>query len=500
MKAYTKKQGFDEFAAAREQFDCLVMELQSERHEALEHGDVESLIEREGREVLRRLMQGYLERRARNEDRLPEVMGSDGQARRHCREGRARQLESLFGQVEVSRKGYSGRGLDNVFPLDGSLNLGLEKYSHGLRTRVAEAVVQGSFDDAVQSVKRHTGGHVPKRQAEQLTQVMSQDFDVYYARRTEFDEASDDLLVLSADGKGIVVRTEDLRAATRKAAEKSRHKLKTRLSRGEKRNRKRMATVAAIYDVAPHWRTPEQIMGLEETAGLVPRPRPGNKRVWASIKDTPETVIEQLFEEAARRDPQRRRQWLVLVDGQEKQLDIVYGCIKRFGANVVVIQDFIHVLEYLWKAAYCFYPEGSEAAEQWVMERALRVLHSQASVVAAGIRRSATRQGLSQHERKAVDKCAGYLLKNKLRLDYARALENGWPIATGIIEGACRYLVKDRLEITGARWSLEGAEAVLKLRALHASGDLVNYMGFHRQQERRRNYPDGYGEPSLQAA
>jgi hypothetical protein len=500
MKAYTKGQRFDEFAAAREQFDYMVMELRSEQQEALEHGDVESLIEREGRELLRRLMQGYLDRRSRKEERLPGVVGADGLARQHCREKRARQLQTLFGQVEVNRKGYSGRGLQNVFPLDGALNLAPEKYSHGLRARVAEAVVQGSFDDAVESVKRHTAGHVPKRQAEQLTQVVSQDFAAYYQGRTEVHETSEDLLVLSADGKGIVVRTEDLRPATRKAAEKARHKLKTRLSRGEKRNRKRMATVAAIYDVAAHRRAPEQIMGLEETQGSVARPRPGNKRVWASIKDTPEVVIEQLFEEAARRDPQRRRQWLVLVDGQEKQLDIVYGCIKRFGAEVVVIQDFIHVLEYLWKAAYCFHPEGSEAAECWVMERAVRVLHSQASTVAAGMRRSATRQGLLQHERKAVDTCAGYLLKNKSRLDYARALDSGWPIATGVIEGACRYLVKDRLEITGARWSLEGAEAVLKLRALHASGDLVNYMDFHRQQERRRNYPDGYAEPYLNAA
>ena len=211
-------------------------------------------------------------------------------------------------------------------------------------------------------------------------------------------------------------------------------------------------------------------------------------------------VIDRLFAEAARRDPQRRRRWLVLVDGHENQLEIVYACIARYGADVVVIQDFIHVLEHLWKAAYCFHPAGSEAAEQWVMERALRVLQSQASGVAAGMRRSATRQGLTHDERKAVDTCASYLLKNKLRLDYARALAHGWPIATGVIEGACRYLVKDRLEITGARWSLEGAEAVLKLRALHASGDLSDYMDFHRAQERRRNYPIGYGQPCRMAA
>jgi hypothetical protein len=304
---------------------------------------------------------------------------------------------------------------------------------------------------------------------------------------------------MSADGKGIVVRTEDLRPATRKAAQSTCHKLKTRVSRGEKRNRKRMATVAAIYDVAPHWRSAEHIMGVDETpAG--PGPRPDGKRVWASLEEPPEVVIDRLFQEAARRDPERRRRWLVLVDGHEKQLHIVNACIARYGGDVVVIQDFIHVLEYLWKAAYCFHPEGSQAAEQWVMKRALRVLHSEASSVAAGMRRSATRQGLTPAQRKAVDTCARYLLKNKTRLDYAKALTHGWPIATGVIEGACRYLVKDRLEITGARWSLKGAEAILKLRALHASRDLQDYFTFHRAQERRRNYPTGYGQPCRLAA
>ncbi len=104
------------------------------------------------------------------------------------------------------------------------------------------------------------------------------------------------------------------------------------------------------------------------------------------------------------------------------------------------------------------------------------------------MRRSATRQGLSQAARAPVDKCTDYLLKNKERFDYATALANGWPIATGIIEGACRHLVKDRMDLTGARWSLDGAEGVLRLRSLRASGDFEKYMAFHHRQERRRNY------------
>ena len=162
--------------------------------------------------------------------------------------------------------------------------------------------------------------------------------------------------------------------------------------------------------------------------------------------------------------------------------------MARHRADTVVIQDFVHVLEYLWKAAYCFYADGSEEAEAWVQAHALDLLRGKVSDVAAGMRRSATRKNLSQQAREPVDKCADYLLKNKDRFDYATALANGWPIATGIIEGACRHLVKDRMELSGARWSLDGAEAVLRLRALRSSGDFEEYIAFHRRQERKRNY------------
>jgi len=247
-----------------------------------------------------------------------------------------------------------------------------------------------------------------------------------------------------------------------------------------------MATVASVYEVDPHRRTAAQIMGQEEAPTL--RPKVRNKRVWASLRQSPAQVVEQLFAEAKRRDPQHERTWLVLVDGQEAQLREVEAAIARHRTDVVIIQDFVHALEYLWKAAYCFHADGTEEAETWVMAHALALLKGKVSDVAAGMRRSATRKALSQEAREPVDRCADYLLKNKARFDYVTALANGWPIATGIIEGACRHLVKDRMDLTGARWSLEGAEAVLRLRALRASGDFDDYMVFHRRQERQRNY------------
>ena len=230
-------------------------------------------------------------------------------------------------------------------------------------------------------------------------------------------------------------------------------------------------------------------LGLGQDESAAPRrPKVQNKRVWASLRQTPAEVIEEMFAEAERRDPKRERTWLVLVDGQEAQQREVEAAITRHRTDVVVIQDFVHVLEYLWKAAYCFHADGTQEAETWVLERAYALLQGKVSDVAAGMRRSATRQGLSPEARTPVDKCADYLLKNKERLDYATALANGWPIATGIIEGACRHLVKDRMDLTGARWSLDGAEAVLRLRSLRASGHFEEYMAFHQRKERHRNY------------
>jgi hypothetical protein len=360
-------------------------------------------------------------------------------------------------------------------------------------------VAKGSFEEAVKAIQEGTGAEVPKRQAEELSRAISADFDEFYARPPEEEasrpvekasaplESASKLLVMSTDGKGIVVRQQDLREATRKQAEVATHKLKARLSKGEKRNRKRMATVASVYEVAPHLRTAEQILGQDESAAPK-RPGVQNKRVWASLRQTPAEVIEEMFAEAERRDPKQERAWLVLVDGQEAQQREVEAAIARHRTDVVVIQDFVHVLEYLWKAAYCFHADGTQEAETWVLERAYALLQGKVSDVAAGMRRSATRQGISPEARTPVDKCADYLLKNKERLDYATALANGWPIATGIIEGACRHLVKDRMDLTGARWSLDGAEAVLRLRSLRASGDFEEYMAFHQRKERHRNH------------
>jgi len=152
------------------------------------------------------------------------------------------------------------------------------------------------------------------------------------------------------------------------------------------------------------------------------------------------------------------------------------------------------VLEYLWKAAWSLFDEADPDAEAWVADKASAVLAGQASRVAAAIRRKATYHGLDAARRANADTCASYLVNKAPYLDYAKALEQGWPIATGVIEGACRHLVKDRMDLSGARWGLEGAEVVLKLRALHSNGDFDDYWRYHLAQERRRTHEERYAD------
>jgi hypothetical protein len=484
------------YSLAEEQFASLVKHLQSDESQGMEHGEVEELIRVEGNELLRRLFQGHLDERYACESSQVNVVGSDGVKRPHRRNRCQRQLATVFGEVVVSRLGYSSKeaGVSALYPGDGQLNLGPDQYSDGLRQRVATTAASVSFGETSQILSATTGSPVGKRQCEELIVKVSEDFDNFYAQRTvESVEASTDLLVITTDGKGIVMHSEDLRAATAAAVLKAAKAPKTRLSPGQKGQRKRMATVAAVYSMPRFERRPEQIIGPEVES--LERPAISNKRVWASVEQDARTVIGSAFEEALRRDPKREREWVVLVDGETRQLVYMKAAAKQAKVEVTMILDFIHVLEYLWKAAFCFMAPGTVEVESWVMERALRILQGKASDVAAGIRRSATLQELSEKERENVDRCADYLLKYREFLRYDRYLEKGYPIATGVIEGACRHLICDRMDITGARWRLDRAEAVLKIRALKSSGDFAEFWKFHKVQEFKRNHVSKFQDP-----
>lgn len=200
-------------------------------------------------------------------------------------------------------------------------------------------------------------------------------------------------------------------------------------------------------------------------------------------------MIAAVFAGASRRDPGRQRTWIALADGNTDQIRRIQAGAAARDIEVPVIIDFIHVTEHPWDAAWCFFPQASPRAGPWVRARAAEILHGRAAGVAATLRAA---RGLGKARRATADKTAGYLEAKAPHLDYPAARANGWPISTGVIEGACRHLAKDRTDITGARWGVETAEAILQLRAIWANRDWDAYRACHLQREHERNHPARY--------
>lgn len=466
-----------------------------------EHATVEAFIEKQGREWARLMLEAQFALRAELEQRI-EVVGADGAERSSAR-STERQLETVVGTVIVPRLAYQKAGYEDLHPLDAALNLATDHFSFGVRHIAAKESARASFDEVVELIHDRSGAAVAKRQVEELTVRAARDFDMFYERQKREQDATSDLLVLSTDGKGIVMRHEDLREATRLAAEQKANKLETRLSPGEKADRKRMAQVCAVYSVAPWRRTAADVLhGLRDENTDSKRPRPSDKRVWASVEKHPLKVIRQAFEEALRRDPERRRRWVVLVDGEPRQLKSVKAEAKRAGVEVTLILDIVHVLEYLWLAGRALFGGSTPEAETWVGDRLLALLTGRSGGDVAGTIRWWAKGRKAQLDKagcKAIERACRYLAnRTRTRLmRYADALRDGLPIATGVIEGACRYLVKDRMDRTGACWSLAGAEAVLRLRALRASGDFDDYWLFHLAREKERNHAARYADGDI---
>lgn len=485
----------DEFAMVEDELAQIIAFLRSREGRQLSHAALEATLDTRGRELMRVLFQAQVDSRGPGPAAQP-VCGADGVERPEQRL-HERGLSTVFGEVRINRLGYGAAGVASLHPLDAQLNLPSGEYSLGVRRLAAEQAAQVSFEATVEALARQTGKTMGKRQIEDLVQRAAVDFDAFYTQRAAAP-ASSSILALSADGKGVVMLPRDLREPTRKAAQGKTNKLAKRLAKGEKRNRKRMATVAAVYTVGPYVRSPEQVVRslAPRHEPAAPRPPVEHKRVWASLEKGPEAVLEEAFQEALRRDPQRQKNWVGLVDGNKTQLDLLKKLAREHQVKLTVVLDLMHVTEYLWSASVAFHDEASPQREQWVGERLHKVLLGKAAHVAAGMRRSATLRHLSAAQRKPVDVTARYLLNHTQYMRYHEYLAAGLPIGTGVIEGACRHLVCERMD-KAARWSLKGAEAVLRLRALRSSGDFDAYWDYHVAQEYQRNHVDRYADGNV---
>jgi hypothetical protein len=432
-----------------------------------------------GREVQRLLLQAHLEHRGQG-DVGPAlcVQREDGEQWHTHRRLGTRSLKTVFGTVQVVRMGYSRTGAPSIYPLDQALVLPARSFSYELQRRLIKAAVQNPFHESVATIADLTGVAVSKRSLEEILRDAAQDFDAFYQQHSP-QTAAGAILVAAVDGKGIPM------VKPGGAPQPS-----VRRTKGQKANRKRMATVATVFTRAPWVRTPEQVVESlfrtrrPLTADSPAPPRAENKRVWASLLKGKTAVIQEVAQEIERRDPDVAKTRVALSDG-ERALQIL---VERT-LGVTSILDLLHVLEKLWKAAYVFHAEGSLEAELWVMDRTLRVLSGQSGQVVKGLRQSVTKRGFQGANRKTLQGVADYIYRNRARMHYDEYLANGWPIASGSVEGACKNLIKDRMERSGMRWTEEMAEAIVQLRAIYLSGDFDAYWSFHIEKEQHRLYP-----------
>lgn len=490
------------FDLADAEFCQLKTDLVSPAWMSQSHGAAERLLTTRIREVVRQLFQAYVSLRGQAEP-LHAVVGVDERERTHVRAGETRHLETTFGPIEVERTAFSGRGLSSLFPVDADLNLPSHRFSHEVERLVARSVAELSFDGTAKHIEDSTGADVAKRQVESITRRAAADFHSFYEARKWTPASQEDtgpFLVLSFDQKGVVVRTNDLRGRTRKIAENRTQRFRAVHNRDGKkhwRGRKRMAMVATVYTIQADCRTPEDVVrGLRRLQDVVDRRcrivRPELKRVWASVEQDPADVTAEAFDEALERDPNQSKHWLVLVDGDPDLCKWVRQAAEERGVKVTLVLDIIHVLQYLWGAAQDICGTDNAAIESWVLPRLTRILEGGVSNVVAGMNRAATKRGLKARQRARIDKCADYCLSRKTMMGYGKLLATGAPIATGVIEGTCKHLIATRCDKSSARWSASGADAVLRLRAIHLSGDFDEYWAFREAAELRRNHTSQY--------
>jgi hypothetical protein len=439
------------------------------------------------------VLQHGLDARAAAEVRVAGVTGADGVVRRRAVRG-ARTIVTVLGAVRVRRIGYraGAGGVPALFPADAVLNLPRRRYSWGLQQLAVLFTQAGSYGQARQFVRAATGVSIGKRQLEQITAGAAADaagFDPALPRQQAGP------LALSPDAKGVAMLPGALRRRGAKAPGQRARNFEKRRGTGEK-GHKRMAQAGCVFDVAvpDEPRTPEQILARQP--GQQPPQAPEAAGTWytADITAGCAETIAALFDQAGRRDPGHARTWIALADGDNHQIRQIQDQAATRRVPVTILIDFVHVQEYLWKAAWCFHAPRDPAIEAWVTAQELDILHGRAAQVIARIKDLAAahppRPG-SEHD-KVIGKTLSYLQAKQPYLDYPRALASGWPIATGVIEGACRHLIGDRMGITGARWGIDGAQAILQLRAITASGNLDDYWNHHITRERQRNHLSRY--------
>jgi hypothetical protein len=442
--------------------------------------ELERESERQGREILRLALQAHIDARGDGDlgDAIVVADEHGRPARLTHKRLHSRPLVTLFGEVRVTRMGYGARGREAIHPLDAQLRLPGRLWSYECQRRLIRAVVCGPFDEAIVLIAEMTGTTIPKRSAEQLVQDAAVDFDTFYAGRAQdqVGPADGEILIGAIDCKGIpMVKPDGAQRVVRR-------------TKGEKANKKKMATVAAVHSQPPIIRTPKDVIdslfGADPATARPKRPKPTRKRVWASLTAGKDAFINDVKAEMTCRDPEHERTWVIVTDGERALQRRVIASFE----NVTLVLDLLHVMDKLWKVAHALHREGSPEAEAFVRARTERILCGMVGQVVKGLRQTVTKRRLTGVKAKTIHSACDYLYANRSRMRYDEYLRNGWPIASGTVEGACKNLIRDRFERSGMRWTPQTAEALLKLRAAHLSSDLHDYWEHHIQADQQRLY------------
>jgi hypothetical protein len=369
--------------------------------------------------------------------------------------------------------------------LDAELGLGEDSYSDFLRELHDELGVYTPFGKEVEIIERLLTIGLSTRAVQQFIETDAADAAIYYEQKLPPAVGEEGtILVVQADGKGIPI------------IKASANKDKVRLKRGEARSKKKAVTATALYTIQPAARTVDEVVNslleAEKEKPTIKRSKPQHKQLWGTLAGKA-VALDRLQGEVSKRMGDHIYHRVMLCDGDKS----LQAHLQQRFPDFTLILDFIHAYEYLWQVASALYGQDDPDRLPWVLEQTRHLLNGQALSLATTFRQLAQEKGRSASQRKILLKVGGYFENNQPYMDYATYLQLGWPIASGVIEGVCRHFVKDRMELSGMRWSSDGAENLLHLRAVAENGDWDTYHRFRKQQRQQRLYQQDWPEVVL---
>ena len=381
-----------------------------------------------------------------------------------------RHQMSLFGKIAITRAYYYRAGEGGSYPLDDAINLAPTLYSDVVQELYAELAVEQAYQSGNEFMQRWLNLSVSSRAVQAIVAESGAEVPAFYEQVAPPDpERQQSILVAQADGKGVpqIVATP--------AADAVRPK------RGQARSRKKEAIVTTAYTIAPRPRTlaatiaslfngSDQVYDSDTTSSSV---QPIDKMLWATLEGKP-TAMQQLQSRVAEREHPKVQYRIALCDGAKPLQEQFMTLFPDFR----LVLDFIHAYEYLWKAANLLFKEDDPQRLTWVKSQTTHLLDSATASVIDHLRERA--DPLSGRVAERLHKIANYFERNSPFMDYATCLQLGLPIASGVIEGACRHIVKDRMELSGMRWSRNGAETLLQLRCVRHNGHWDDFWHYHR--------------------